>query len=286
MRVNPKSEIPGTLTPRGISCRNPKGSQSLKSDRIERTRLEMSPLRSIRFSGFESPSNFEFRISNFPSGFTLIELILAVGVMAVLVIAMNSVFFSAVRLRENTHRAVDEALPIERALTVVRRDLQGLVPPGGMLSGDFKVGGVTSLGLSLPVDIELHTTTGALLENEPWGEVQKVTYALRLPDDRSLPGRNLIRSVTRNLLSSVVPEPEDQWMLGGVESLEFYCFDGSQWRNYWDTSVTDTNLPSAVRVRLQLSKNNGGLAEPAIEIVVPIAAQSRTNQTSTTTGRS
>ena len=36
------------------------------------------------------------------------------------------------------------------------------------------------------------------------------------------------------------------------KTLEFDCYDGSQWRNTWDTSAGDTNLPVAVRVRIQL----------------------------------
>jgi hypothetical protein len=55
------------------------------------------------------------------------------------------------------------------------------------------------------VDIELYTTTGALRADQPWSEIQKVTYELRLPADRSQPGRDLIRSVTRNLLAPSPP---------------------------------------------------------------------------------
>ena len=146
----------------------------------------------------------------------------------------------------------------------------------GILTGDFRVGGVTTLGLGEPVDIEFYTTTAALRADQPWGEIQKVTYELRLPADRSQPGRDLVRSVTRNLLATITPQPQDQWMIGGVESIEFSCFDGTQWRAYWDTTMTDTNLPTAVRVRLQLA--GADLGQP-IEMVVPVDAQSRTNQT-------
>jgi type II secretion system protein J len=250
----------------------------MKTSLQSTVRSPQSHARTSRTAGF-GLKTVDCGLGTGDRGFTLIELLLAIGVTAMVLIAVNAVFFSAMRLRESTNNAVDESLPVEQTLAAIRRDLQGLVPPNGTLSGDFKVGGVTSLGSSLPVDIELYTTTGALLENEPWGEVQRVTYALRLPGDRSLPGRDLIRSVTRNLLSTLTPQPEEQWMLGGVESVEFYCYDGSQWRNTWDTSVTDTNLPSAIRVRMQLAGSDGGQAESPVEFVVPVDAQSRTNQT-------
>jgi type II secretion system protein J len=218
--------------------------------------------------------------------FTLIELILSVGIMAIVMIVINSVFFSAMRLRERTGETVDESLPIQQALAILRRDLQGAVAPSadGILSGDFKVGGVSSIGVGQPVDIELYTTTGVLRENEPWGEVQKVAYQLRLPENRSASGRDLVRSVTRNLLATMTQQPDDQWMMGGIESIQFSCYDGTTWNDTWDSTIT-TNLPAAVRVRILMSNPGGttGSLRP-IEMLVLIDSQSRTNQNTGASG--
>jgi type II secretion system protein J len=218
--------------------------------------------------------------------FTLIELILGVGIMAIVMIAINAVFFSSMRLRERTAATVDESLPIERTLAILRRDLQGAMAPSeeGILSGDFRVGDVTSIGVGQPVDIELYTTTGVLRENEPWGEVQKVAYQLRLPGNRGTPGQDLIRSVTRNLLATMTPQPEEQWMMGGVENILFSCYDGTAWQDTWDSAIT-TNLPAAVRVRILLANPRGSTDTPrAVEMVVPIDSQSRTNQNASVSG--
>ncbi len=218
------------------------------------------------------------------TAFTLIELILAIGIMAIVMIAINAVFFSAMRLRERSASTVEESLPLQQSLAILRRDLQGAMPPSsnGVFAGSFKVGGVTSLGSSLPVDIEFNTTTGVLRDNEPWGEVQKVAYGLRPSANRNLPGSDLYRSVTRNLLATITPQPDEQWMLSGVQSVEFSCYDGTQWRSEWDTSLMDTNLPSAVRVRILLANATGGSSTPRpIEMVVPIDSQSLTNLSAT-----
>ena len=212
--------------------------------------------------------------------FTLMELVLAAGIMAIVLVAINGIFFSAMRLRESVTEAVDGSLPVQQACDTLRRDLACAMSPttNGVFSGDFKVGGVTSLGLNQPVDIELYTTTGALRADEPWSEVQRVTYQLRLPIDRSASGKDLIRSVTRNLLATIPPQPDDQWMMGGVQSVEYSCYDGTQWRDNWDTTAGDTNLPTAVRVRIQLTGSNGGPGNgQPLEIIVPIDSQSRTN---------
>jgi hypothetical protein len=120
-----------------------------------------------------------------------------------------------------------------------------------------------------------------LSENQPWGDIQRVTYELKNSGDSSGTGKDLYRSVTRNLLAITTPDVEDQLMISGVASVKFSCYDGSQWLDAWDTtsSSSNTNLPVAVRVEIQPA--NGGPDAPPVEILVPIDSQSRTNSTST-----
>jgi type II secretion system protein J len=216
------------------------------------------------------------------SAFTLIEMILAIGIAAIVLAAANAIFFTALHLRNAASDAVDSASPTDQAMTILRRDLQCAVTPkaNGLLSGDFKIGNVTSLGISDPVSAEIFTATGALSENEPWGDIQRVTYELKNSPDGGA-GKDLYRSVSRNLLTLATPDVEDQLMLSGVASVQFSGFDGTQWYSTWDTTDTtsaNTNLPVAVRVDIQLTGDKN--ASP-IEILVPIDSQSRTNSTST-----
>ena len=208
--------------------------------------------------------------------FTLIEAMLAIGIMAIVLVAINGVFFSALHLRDRTSAAVDNALPAQQATAILRRDLQCAMAPGGMLAGDFKVGDVSEEYGSQPVAIEMYTATGALRANEPWADIQMVTYELKPSAIRSPTGGNdLFRSVTRNLLCTTVPEIEDQFLMSGLQEIKFSCYDGTQWLDSWDTTNGNTNLPLAVRVRIQLA---GAAAKDPIELVVPIFSQSRTNQ--------
>ena len=221
--------------------------------------------------------------TNNAAAFTLIEMILAIGVASIVLIAANAAFFTALHLRDATADAVDAASPIDQSLTLLRRDLQCAVTPkaSGVLSGDFKIGNVTSTGISEPVAAEIYTATGALSENAPWGDIQRVTYELK-NSTSGVNGRDMYRSVTRNLLTETTPDVEDQLMIRGVDSVRFSAYDGSQWNDSWDTTDTtsaNTNLPVAVRVDIQLTSS--GKNSLPIEILVPIDSQSRTNSTST-----
>ena len=219
-------------------------------------------------------------------GFTLIELVIAVGIFAIVLIAINTVFFSALRLRQRTTAVLDEALPVNQALTLLRRDLRGALPPVGVLASAFKDGLVGS-GTVQSSGLEFYTTTGTLSEETPWGDVQRVTYQLIDPIDRARSrGKDLVRSVNRNLLATGTEELEEQRLAGNIESLEFLCFNGTDWRSTWDTTLGDTNLPTAVKVRLLLADENAdnNRNRQPLEMLVPLTIQTRTNQVASSSG--
>ena len=219
--------------------------------------------------------------------FTLIEMLLAVAICAIVLVAINGVFATAVRLRDKTSDAVEAGLPVNRALDTLYRDLKGTVGPGGYLAGDFKCGAQAmgaTMGLSGEAGsagLDFYTSTGTISDKAPWGDVQEVFYELKAPSDRNQHGMDLVRCVNHNLLALTTQTPETQRLMGNVQTLEFDCYDGFQWRNTWDTSAGDTNLPVAIRVRLQLVPQQEAQAvnlQP-LELLVPLSTQTRTNLT-------
>jgi len=216
------------------------------------------------------------------AAFTLIEMILAIGIAAIVLICVNAALFTALHLREATVDMVDAESPVDSAVSYLKRDLECCVTPTNgtskVLSGDFRAGvGINSVGVSGDVAIEMYTATGSLSDNAPWADIQRVTYELKTPADLSAPGRDLYRSVVRNLLPVATPTVDDQFMLSGVSSIKFSCYDGAQWQETWDTTSAgspNTNLPKAVRVDIQMA---GNAAAQPVEIVVPIDAVARTN---------
>src|SRR4029077_1492226 len=89
--------------------------------------------------------------------------------------------------------------------------------------------------------------------------IQEVNYQLMEPlNPANAYGKDLVRSVTRNLLATGTQEADLQRLMNNVQSLDFFYFDGSQWRADWDTSAGDSGLPLAVRVRVQMAANEAG----------------------------
>lgn len=223
------------------------------------------------------------------AGFTLIEILLAVAIFAVVIAAMQTVFHSALRLQTRTTRAVEEGMPLQQTLAVMKRDLANLVVPGGTLSGALQTtptnATVTPAGASGP---QFYTATGRLDDVQPWGEVQKVMYYLAPPTNR-VRGLDLYRSVTRNLLPLAQEQFEPEWLMGGVEQLTFWFYDGSQWVATWDSTTAETPLPRAIKVQLDLTPPEDQRFDPTpVFLVVPLIVQApaSTNSTTTTTGGS
>src|SRR5688572_6831662 len=118
-------------------------------------------------------------------GFTLIEVLLAVSVFAIVLAAINSVFFGALRLRNRTVESLESALPLRQALSFIQKDLEGIMVPGGRLAGTFTTtiqsmtNNTAFMGERVTPDI--FTSSGNVGELARWADVQKVAYFLTVP---------------------------------------------------------------------------------------------------------
>ena len=218
--------------------------------------------------------------------FTLIEVLLAVAIFAVVLAAINTVFYSGLRLRNAMSASLERSLPLEQALHIINRDLAGIVPPG-TIAGPLKSGSSSSLSLmEQQTGPEIYTCTARVDETTPWAEVQKVTYYLRPPTNFTThAGQDLYRAVTRNLLPSSEEQPIEQFLLSDVEEILFLFYTGTEWRDSWDATTDEMPLPKAIKVQLFLaSQENQTGRELPVELVVPVIVEATTNATQNTGG--
>lgn len=214
-------------------------------------------------------------------GFTLLELLIATAVGAVVLLVIQTTYFGALRLHNTTHKRIDEDLVVQRTLGIIRRDLAGIMIPGGTLSGQLQSDSYNSTitgSYGDRVSPDLFTNSGKIDGWNPFSEVQMVAYYLSTATGVDK-GRDLIRVVTRNLLPVQESVPEDQVVLEGVESAVMMFFDGSTWVDTWDSEATST-LPSAIKFSLAMAPRDRNQPAPnPIEIVVPVFVVTTTSQT-------
>lgn len=225
--------------------------------------------------------------------FTLLEVLLAVVILGIVMVAVHAVFHSALQLRNKADAAFSEAIPLEHALALIKRDVENLTLPGGTLTGTLQTTPTSSSSSSMSHFGEqcgpsFYTASGTVNDNDPWSEMRKVTYYLMPPTNQTT-GLDLVRSVTRNLLPVADEEYTDQRLLSGVNELSFQFYDGTAWQDEWDSSNTSSStstnpLPAGVRVRLTLINEAGVIAQTPIEMVIPVEVNASTNSASSTGG--
>ena len=211
------------------------------------------------------------------TAFTLIEMLIAIAVFAVVLAAMNGVFWGALRLRNKSVESIDAALPKERALSIIRSDLENIVPPGGRFFTMFTTTGTTTNANGMSMNNmpgqnspEFTTSNGVIDDNTGWGDIQRVSYQLVVSTNGGV-GKDLMRTVTRNLLPSVQQTSDQQSILTGVQNIFFYYHDGTIWKDTWDSTNEFLRLPRAIKVQLQMaSEERGRQAPPPLELVVSL----------------
>lgn len=212
-------------------------------------------------------------------GFTLLELLIATAVGAVVLIVIQTTFFGALRLHNTTHARIDEDAIVQRTLGIIRRDLAGIMLPGGTLSGQLQTSNFSSLSsgnYGERVTPDIFTNSGRIDGWNPFSEVQMVAYYLAPSTTGN--GKDLIRVVTRNLLPVQDVQAEQQVLMGDVDTASMMFYDGSGWIDMWD-SETSSTLPTALRLTITRTPAAATQTPGApLELVVPVLVKTTTTQ--------
>lgn len=208
------------------------------------------------------------------SGFTLLEVLAATSIMLVLVGSLYSVFRGALRLREQTFTNIEAGLPRSYIMGIIKKDIAHIPASNGLLAGAL-IGETEESGESRLDKVEFVTATGEITDDVPWGDLQKVEYYLIDPEtDDKTSGKDFIRALSRNLLSTVVEEPEEQKLLKNVASLKITYFDGEYWQDSWDSTTMDGENPAAMKIRIEFSSTETNpSAFPPLEIISEIISK-------------
>lgn len=182
-------------------------------------------------------------------GVTLIELLVALGIFALIGSASIGVLSLALAGRDQLDAATDEARTLERARSLMRADLMQIAPrpvreeegaapafAGGPALADRRPGD-TRVAADETVLLSLTRTGWDDPSNlRPRPELQRVTYLTREGE--------LIRR-TRPYLDAAPDTPsQDQVLLSDLTDVSVGFHDGDAWRD----GAEDAELPQAVRI--------------------------------------
>lgn len=221
------------------------------------------------------------RRSHRSAGFTLLELISASAVMAMIALTLYTAMRIGFQARDRALSAVGPARAAEVAMDLIRTDLECALPPRNLLARLFlgeqgmEVPGTSSVlfyrvsprpvmsGAIVPgIGVTPTSVTGT--DPTSFGSVQRVQLLVR---PVGIDGDGvLVRRVTRNLLAPNEPLPEEEILCRGVRGFAIRYSDGLQWYEDWDSTQFGDTLPIAVEVVLDLvnpARPSGAAGESA-----------------------
>jgi len=180
------------------------------------------------------------------AGFTLLEMLAAMGLMVAVAACLYSSLHTSFRARRSADYAIAPTMAAWRAIELFKQDVLGALPPRGILAGEF---------VGYEDSIVLHTTYAHSVGEGLSQGISMVELAME-EDGES---RRLVRRVTSNLLSPRAAAPVSQVLCRGVRSLKIRYFDGFAWQEEWDSSAYEDSLPSAIDVEIEVEyQQNGG----------------------------
>jgi type II secretion system protein J len=202
------------------------------------------------------------------------ELLVASVAFAMIVLVIKVTLMESMEMRERGQKRMDQLNTRMRIMEIIESDLKQCMLKETTFAQEFR-GETVSGAMTRTDQLEFYTASGIIQTNQPWGHLQKVRYYLQQPiyEGRSemAEGYTLYREVTRNLLPATDSIVNPQAIANEIASLKFQYYDGEYWQETWDSTVDESKLPKAVRVRVEFLREdaNGQLANRPNNIPYP-----------------
>jgi type II secretion system protein J len=195
-------------------------------------------------------------------GFTLLELVISMMIVAILVPVLYSCLKNAYALKSKTEAAVAPARDAEQVFDWLRQDLNDAIPPSvntGLI-GPFE--GITGTDNRRREndDLQFYTTADSPLDASNNNEIKLDELTIITTPNGS--DHVLVRKITRDLITQPAPNPDVEVICRGVGGFGLRYFDGTNWTDTWDSTAEDNTIPAAVEVTLTLDRPNGTSRNP------------------------
>jgi prepilin-type N-terminal cleavage/methylation domain-containing protein len=209
-----------------------------------------------------------------PRGFTLIEMMLAIGVLA-LILAMLASSFSTVA-HSKVH--AEGRLMVDREgralLWQLTKELRNAVQTPYTAS-NVVLFGTGHMSSGVPVDTITMSTFSGGHRKALTGMTPETIVNYNLISNPDQQGWYILqRSQQSGLLTGQI-SPQMMTLAGNVLSLHFRYFDGQRWGESWDSASLPAGrqLPVAVAIQIKMAAPGGQVMDFATQVTVPMAIQ-------------
>jgi len=200
-------------------------------------------------------------------GFTLLELLIALTISAIVAVSLFTSLHVVFKARENSMEILAPVGGAELAMDMIKGDLQAALPEApststqqGGLQGGIQTLTTTETPLIGPFEgtqgggpsggdaLYFYSTGYAPPHQSGAGEVKQVALLMEQKNNTMC----LVRQVWSNLLSQQAQTltPDEEVICRYVQNFALQYYDGTQWVTSWDSTQYNNSLPVAVMIDL------------------------------------
>ena len=184
------------------------------------------------------------------SGFTLLEVLIAVVLLGILSAALYGSYFCVLQARDRASSGMESRRELGATLDLIRREVSSAVFKANSANElhplKFVVEDRDNFGVPAST-LELTTLAPPTGQNRSESGVVVVTYRMAEKDKK-----NILTRQERDLFSEESTVPAYPQM-EQISSFLVECYDGSKWVKTWNTA-TNGRRPGSIRVTVQVEE--------------------------------
>ena len=181
------------------------------------------------------------------SGFTLLEVLIAVVLLGILTAALYGSYFGVIQARDRASSGMESRRELGATLDLIRREVSSALP---VRADDkrlrFVVEDRDNFGAPAST-LELTTLAPPAGQSRSESGIVAVTYRMVEKDKKRTLTRQERDLFSEDGTTSTYPQMEQ------ISSFLVECYDGSKWVKSWDSAINRT-LPRSVRVTVQVEE--------------------------------
>jgi general secretion pathway protein J len=207
-----------------------------------------------------------------PRGFTLIEMMLAIGVLALILTMLASSFSTIAHSKVHAEGRLMVDREGRALLWQLTKELRNAVQTPYAVS-NVGLFGTGHMGNGAAIDTLTLSTFSGGHRRAITGMTPETIVTYNLTANPNQPGWYILqRSQQSGLLTNAVT-PQTTVLADNILSLHFRYFDGQTWNESWESSSfpRGRQLPVAVAIQIQMAAPGGQVMDFATQVTVPMA---------------
>lgn len=178
------------------------------------------------------------------SGFTLLEVLIAVVLLGILSAALYGSYFGVIKARDRASAGMESRRELGATLDLIRREVSSALFMRADKRLRFVVEDRDNFGASAST-LELTTMAPPVTQNRSESGIIAVTYRIVEKNKKRSLARQERDLVSEESAVAAYPQMEQ------ISAFKVECYDGSKWVKSWDTAINNA-LPKGVRVTVEI----------------------------------